>query len=319
MTSLERPRAPEQDRRPMATSTPSPDSANSSNPPEDVLVAAVRSAVPDLQGATATTSLSGGITNRNYRVDTPRGAFVVRIGSPSAEQLGIHRAHEHASSLAAAHAGVGADVIAFLPSFRAIVTRFLDGRVLTADDIRHDPSTLRRVALAVRTIHQGSHVPGAFSPFDAVRDYHTKSLALGVPMPDAMPAALDRLRRIELEIGGAFEPRPCHNDLLPANLLDDGERVRIIDWEYAGMGDPFFDLGNLAVNSQLDEPGERALLEIYAGHASDEHLRRLRLMRLASDMRESLWGFLQAGISSLDFDFLGYGRTHLDRFLALSS
>jgi thiamine kinase-like enzyme len=214
--------------------------------------------------------------------------------------------------------GVGADVIAFFPALRAIITRFLDGRVLSADGIR-DPNVLRRVALAVRKVHEGAPLPGAFSPFEAVRDYHAKALARGVSMPETMPSALERLARVERELQetGAPDPCPCHNDLLPANFIDDGERTRIIDWEYAGMGDRFFDLGNLAVNSQLDEPGERALLEIYFGRAQEDHLRHLRLMRLASDMRESLWGFLQAGISPLEFDFLSYGRTHLERFLAL--
>jgi thiamine kinase-like enzyme len=307
----------------MATSPSTPDApadakspASSSLAEEDALLAAVLRAVPDLRGATTTTSLSGGITNRNYRVDTPHGAFVVRIGSAGAGALGIDRAHEHAASLAAMQAGVGADVIAYFPPLRAIVTRFLDGRVLSPDDVR-DPGVLRRVALAVRQIHHGAPIPGAFSPFDTVRDYHTKALAHGVAIPESMPAALERLAQIELEIGPVTDPCPCHNDLLPANFIDDGERTRIIDWEYAGMGDRFFDLGNLAVNSQLDAAGERALLEIYFGHASEDHLRRLRLMRLASDMRESLWGFLQAGVSSLDFDFLSYGRTHLERFLAL--
>jgi thiamine kinase-like enzyme len=304
----------------MSTSNPGPDNAPKSDQNHNLaakaLLAAVIAAVPELHGATSTSVLSGGITNCNYRVDTPRGAFVVRIGSAGAEALGIDRAREHASSLAAMQSGVGADVIAFFPALRAIVTRFLDGRVLSAGDIR-DPSVLRRVVLAVRKVHEGAPVPGTFSPFETVRDYHNKALAHGVSMPTTMPAALERLARIERELLAAGAPCPCHNDLLPANFIDDGESARIIDWEYAGMGDRFFDLGNLAVNSQLDEPGERALLEIYFGRAQEDHLRHLRLMRLASDMRESLWGFLQAGISPLEFDFLSYGRTHLERFLAL--
>lgn len=282
---------------------------------EDAHLAAAIAAVPELYGAHSTAVLSGGITNRNYRIDTPRGAFVVRIGSAGAEALGIDRAREHQASLAAMLAGVGAEVIAFLPEHRAIVTRFLAGRVLTAEDVR-EPEVLRRVVAAVRKFHEGASIPGSFSPFETVREYHARAMAHGVSMPDRMPAALEGLARIEREIGVVVEPRPCHNDLLPANFIDDGEKVRVIDWEYAGMGDVFFDLGNLATNSQLDEPGERALLEMYFGRVGDEHLRRLKLMRLASDMRESLWGFLQAGISPLDFDFLSYGRTHLERFLA---
>lgn len=308
---------------PSPTSPSAGDSSQSAEKSPEAHLAAVLDAVPELAGAVSTTSLSGGITNRNYRVDTPRGVFVVRVGSAGAEALGIDRGREHASSLAAMRAGVGAEVVAYVPELRAIVTRFLMGRVLSADDVR-DPGVLRRVVQSVRAVHAGPPVPGTFSPFETVRDYHTKALASGVAMPASMPAALERLAGVERALASdPAEPCPCHNDLLPANFIDDGERVRIIDWEYAGMGDRFFDLGNLAVNSQLDEAGERALLDVYFGadagavNAQNDHLRRLRLMRLASDMRESLWGFLQAGISSLDFDFLSYGKTHLDRFLAL--
>src|SRR4030095_13529614 len=108
---------------------------------------------------------------------------------------------------------------------------------------------------------------------------------------------------------------PCHNDLLAANLIDTGEAVRIIDWEYGGMGDLFFDLGNLAVNNDFEHEHERALLELYFGEVQSEHLRRLRLMRLVSDMREAMWGFLQSAISTLNVDYLSYGHKHLERFI----
>jgi thiamine kinase-like enzyme len=104
---------------------------------------------------------------------------------------------------------------------------------------------------------------------------------------------------------------------LAANFIDDGESIRIIDWEYGGQGDRFFDLGNFAVNNQLSEEQERELLAHYFGESTPERHRRLQLMRLASDMREAAWGFLQAGISKLhspDY-YLTYGRKHLDRFL----
>jgi thiamine kinase-like enzyme len=109
--------------------------------------------------------------------------------------------------------------------------------------------------------------------------------------------------------------------LLAGNFIDDGTAVRLIDWEYAGLGDRFFDLGNFAVNHQLDEGQERALLEAYFGEVRPEHLRRLQLMRLVSDMREATWGYLQAGISTLKppAEYLKYGREHLDRFLAAAT
>jgi thiamine kinase-like enzyme len=109
--------------------------------------------------------------------------------------------------------------------------------------------------------------------------------------------------------------------LVPANFIDDGTVIRVIDWEYGGLGDRCFDLGNLAVNSGMTEEQERLLLHAYFGNASPEHVRRLRLMRLVSDMREAMWGFVQANISQLHEPayYLGYGKKHLDRFMAGSA
>ena len=104
-------------------------------------------------------------------------------------------------------------------------------------------------------------------------------------------------------------PVPCHNDLLTANFLDDGERVRIVDWEYAGMGDRFFDLGNLSVNNGFAEADDERLLAAYFGEPSTpRRFAALRLMRIMSDFREGMWGVVQTAISALDFDFDGYAR-----------
>jgi thiamine kinase-like enzyme len=106
---------------------------------------------------------------------------------------------------------------------------------------------------------------------------------------------------------------PCHNDLLNANFLDDGTSVRIVDWEYAGMGDPFFDLANFSINHELDPAGRASLLEAYAGEARDADLAALDLMRFMSDFREAMWGVVQSVVSELDFDFGGYAAEHFDR------
>jgi thiamine kinase-like enzyme len=104
-------------------------------------------------------------------------------------------------------------------------------------------------------------------------------------------------------------PCACHNDLLNANFISDGDGLWIVDWEYAGMGDPFFDLGNFAVNHELDEEGEHALL---AAYGRDDHT-TLVLMRFMSDFREAMWGVVQQGISELDFDFRVYAEEHFER------
>jgi thiamine kinase-like enzyme len=107
--------------------------------------------------------------------------------------------------------------------------------------------------------------------------------------------------------------RPCHNDLLNANFIDDGRRIRIVDWEYAGMGDVFFDLANFAINHELDAEQAQLLLEAYAGAVRPGDLRALTLMRFMSDFREAMWGVVQASVSELDFDFAGYAAEHFER------
>jgi thiamine kinase-like enzyme len=148
-----------------------------------------------------------------------------------------------------------------------------------------------------------------------VRQYGALARERGVELPVEFGLALEQLAALEKELGETETPCPCHNDLLSANLIDDGTVVRIIDWEYAGMGNRFFDLGNLAVNNEFGEEEETMLLRLYFGAARPADLRRLRLMRLASDMREAAWGYVQAAISSLNEDFHGYGLKHLHRFL----
>ena len=285
----------------------------------DDQVEALLQLVPTLQERRATvTPLSGGITNRNFRIDVDGASYVLRIGSENTKLLGIDRACEYACASAAAAAGIGPEVVAFLPEHHALVTRFVSGRVLTPEDTQQ-LAIMRRIVEALQRYHAGPPGMGAFSPFTTVRDYHALARRYQVPFPHEINQALGCLARIEAALSANEPFCPCHNDLLPANFIDDGLAVRIIDWEYAGMGDRFFDLGNLAVNHRYGEEHERLLLELYFGEVDPEHLRRLRLMRLASDMREALWGFLQAGISTLDFDFLGYGRTHLERFLSASA
>jgi thiamine kinase-like enzyme len=249
--------------------------------------------------------LDGGLTNRNYRVTAGGEDLVVRLPGADTDVLGIDRLAERAATQAAADAGVGPAVVAF--ELGCLVTRFLPGEPLDAAGVR---AHLPEVAAALRAVHAGPGLPATFSGFRVVEAYRD---AAGVT-PEGYAEAHALAERIEAAL-----PRdivPCHNDLLPANLLWDGHRVRIVDWEYAGMGDRFFDLGNLAVNSDLDD---EAVLEAYFGEVTRGRLARLRLMRLMSDFREAMWGVLQAAVSDLDEDFDAYAREHFDRLRAAAA
>ncbi|HEY0757387.1 MAG TPA: choline kinase family protein [Ktedonobacteraceae bacterium] len=260
--------------------------------------------------------LAGGITNQNYRVDIGSESFVLRVGGKGTHLLGIDRAHERACTAIAAELGIGAEVIYYHASLekQVLVTRFIAGTNISPE-LAAEPEMLRRIVATVRLYHQGPAFPGTFSPFATVRAYHQLALAQGVALPETLPLVFELLARIEEALGPLQQPRPCHNDLLASNFIDDGQSIRVVDWEYAGMGDRFFDLGNFAVNQSLTEQQCLLLLELYFGEVRSADLAHLHLMRLASDLRESFWGFLQLGVSELSFDYYEYALHHLTRFL----
>ena len=129
---------------------------------------------------------------------------------------------------------------------------------------------------------------------------------------------LENSREIEKAMYGRepLKPRPCHNDLLNLNFIDDGTHIRILDWEYAGMGDIFFDLGNFAVQHEFNGEQDEILLRAYFGKPTDSQRAHLKLMKIMSDLREAMWGVVQAGVSKLDFDYVGYAEKYFGRFEA---
>ncbi|MDX6437557.1 MAG: hypothetical protein QOF45_140 [Gaiellaceae bacterium] len=255
--------------------------------------------------------LGGGITNRNFKITLDDGAYVLRVGGRDTELLGIDRRVEHEASLAAAAVGVGPQVIAFVEPEGYLVTRFLEGKVVEPEAIR-EPGSLRRVAQSLRAVHGGPPIPARFDPFRVVQAYAATATAHGVVVPDAFDRAQKTAALVARARGPAAE-RPCHNDLLTANFIDDGTRIRIVDWEYAGMGDIFFDLANFAVNNALSDEQTVELLRAYFGDVRPQHERALTLMRFMSDFREAMWGVVQQALSDLDFDFRGYADEHFER------
>jgi len=263
--------------------------------------------------------LGGGITNRNFRVRLGTDDVVVRLPGNDTELLGIDRDAEHRASLAAAEAGVGPEVLAYLEDQRCLVTRFIPGRPLRPEELR-TPQLLGEAARALRAVHAGPPLPVTFDPWAIVDAHRRLARERGARIPAAEAEAEALSARIRpLLTGPEHEPVPCHNDLLTANLLHDGRRLRIVDWEYAGMNDRYFDLANLSVNNGLEAEDDEVLLRAYFGASTRRRLARLRLMRLMSDYREAMWGVVQCAISTLDFDFAGYADTHFARMLEAGS
>jgi thiamine kinase-like enzyme len=280
-------------------------------------LAAVVAAMPAWAGRDVRAEvLGGGITNRNFRVEVGDETFVVRLSGKDTELLGIDRDAERMASEAAHEAGVAPEVVAFLPDHRALVTRFVEAEPLPPEDLER-PEVLAAVVDSVRAIHGMRVVPSNFDAFAVVRDYRHTAEMHGVGAPAAYEQALEVADRIAAAFGKRPMPeRPCHNDLLNANFLVRAGRVVIVDYEYAGMGDLFFDLGNLSINNGISEDAQERLLELYFGAAEPPNRARLKLMRIMSDFREAMWGVVQQAISTLDFDYVDYAGRHFARCLA---
>ena len=259
--------------------------------------------------------LVGGITNRNYLVGNDGRRFVVRLGS----DIPVHhisRTNEVAASRAAHAAGLSPAVIHHEPGI--LVLDYIDARPLSADEIR-DPAMMSRVVPLVRACHRdvARHFRGPaaiFWVFHVVRDYAALLAAGDSRHKSLLPAFLDTAELLE-RAAGPFEVAFGHNDLLAANFLDDGERLWLIDWDYAGFNTPLFDLGGLASNNEFSETQEEAMLEAYfEAPVSDDLRRRYQAMKCASLLRETMWSMVSEIHSDIDFDYSSYTAENLRRF-----
>jgi thiamine kinase-like enzyme len=259
--------------------------------------------------------LTGGITNHNYRVTLGARQYVIRVHGADTALLGIDREAERVASAAAAALGIAPALDAAFAD--CLVTRYVACSPLSAADIAADD--LEEIARALRRFHDSrTQLPARFWVPDLLDDYAriVRERDLRLPSDYAQALAVAGLIAAAL---APYEPRPCHNDLLAGNIIRSREddAVLIVDWEYAGMGHPCFDLGNLSVNNDFDEAADERLLRAYFGEPpADARRATLALMRVLSDAREAAWGVLQAEISEIDFDFERYARTHFERLRA---
>jgi thiamine kinase-like enzyme len=258
--------------------------------------------------------LTGGITNRNFKITADAECFVLRLGGNETELLGIDRRNEYECSLLASRVGVAPEPIAFLEPEGYFVARFIAGKGISAQEIGTEEN-IGRVVAAMKAYHALEFFPGSFSPFRVAEEYTETARRFNVKLPQKIDSYLDKSREIEQAIyRQPLQPRPCHNDLLNANFIDDGTRIRILDWEYAGMGDIFFDLGNFAAQHEFNDQQDETLLQAYFGSPTASQRAHQKLMKIMSDLREAMWSLVQMGVSKLDFDYAGYGRTYFERF-----
>ena len=272
-------------------------------------------ALPFWKGPVAPQPISGGITNINLKVEDGGESFVVRVG----EDLPVHqimRFNERAAAKAAYAAGLSPEVVHTAPGM--MVMRFVEGRTCLADDIR-DPARLAQILPLLKRVHRDlpRYLYGpalAFWPFHVVHDYAHTLAAAGSRYASRLPDLVDVAASLELAVG-PIDMVFGHNDLLPQNFIDDGTRLWLIDWDYAGFNSPLFDLANLASNARLDADQEAWVLATYYGRAPDETLwRSYRAMKCASLLREAMWSMVSEIYSTIDFDYAAYTVDYMDRF-----
>jgi thiamine kinase-like enzyme len=261
--------------------------------------------------------LAGGITNKNFIVEDRGRRYVVRVGSDISVH-GIVRANELAASKAAHLAGLSPRVVHAEPGI--LVLDFIDGRTFTPEDVRN-PANLERLIDMVRRCHcdipQYLRGPAAmFWVFHVMRDYAHTLREGSSHYLSQLPDLLGRAARLEAAVG-PIDVVFGHNDLLAANFIDDGQRLWLVDWDYAGFNSPLFDLGGLASNSELPSGQTEQALSLYFGKPIDDQLRRSALaMTAASLLRETMWSMVSEIYSTVDFDYVAYTAENLRRFEA---
>jgi len=259
--------------------------------------------------------LTGGITNVNFVVEDAGEKYVVRVGG----DIPLHqvmRFNELAASRAAHAAGVSPEVVHWEPG--ALVLRFIEGRTFAAGDVR-DSDNFARVIELIRRVHDEipNHLRGpalVFWVFHVLRDYAATLRDSNSRMVRELPRLMGIADELEGEVG-SVQMVYGHNDLLAANFIDDGKRLWLVDWDYAGFNSPLFDLANLASNNEFSPDMEGRLLEAYFSAPADDKLRRrYAAMKCASLLREAMWSMVQEIHSALDFDYVAYTQENLDRF-----
>ena len=267
------------------------------------------------KGVVSLEPIDGGITNRNFVATDQGRKYFVRMGN-DIPLHGVMRFNELQASRAAAKVGLSPAVVHQVPGI--LILDFIEGKTLAEEDIRQD-SYLQQIVPMLHTCHREltKNVRGPaliFWVFHVIRDYLATLEDDDSRMRDVLPALKDKAAALERAVG-SIDLVYGHNDLLAANFIDDGKRLWLIDWDYAGYNSPLFDLANLASNNGLSPEQELWLLDNYFNAAAPDATRHaFDAMKCASLLRETLWSMVSEIHSTIDFDFVEYTRENLERF-----
>ena len=261
--------------------------------------------VPRLQNRTAVTELSGGLTNRNLKISTASGDYVARISSNKSSLLAIDRQSEYENSKIAAGIGVGAPVFDYLPEFGLLVIGYLPGKTYSNLDVANN---LSRIASTCNLLHKAAPFTRDFNMFVIQENYQKLVTESGFRFPNGYHQYAPHLSRMKSALAVLDDGRvPCNNDLLPANFIDDGKKIWLIDYEYSGNNDACFELGNIWSEAKLPISALEELVTAYYGSSRPEKLARAWLFALLAKYGWTLWASIQSSVSDIDFDFWQWG------------
>jgi thiamine kinase-like enzyme len=267
----------------------------------------VVSQIPAWQGKEIEiTPLTGGLTNTNYRVVVDGLPHFVRIPGESTELLAIDRRNEYHNTKASAEAGVGPQVLYYLPQHDVMVLEFIAGETMSNQKLQASGMP-ERIARSIGMLHRGPRFLTDFNMFRLTEYYLDICKQREITIPQGYPERLPTVTRIEQAM--AVRPLasvPCNNDLLAENYIDDGDLLRLIDYEYSGNNDPTFELGNTCQELGYQESQIQELCAAYFGKASANKLARMKLNMIMSDVGWGLWAAIQAKISKIEYDFWGW-------------
>ena len=264
----------------------------------------------------AVVELSGGLTNRNYKVTAGGESYVVRISGPGSGALAIDRDNEYRNSVVAAASGVGAPVVDYLPDDSALVIGYIEGHTFSDADFGR-PGVIDRVAEACRRLHDGDRFVNDFDMFEIQAGYLALVREHGFRLPADYLDHTSHVARIRGALAVRAEPAvACNNDLLAGNFIDDGARIRLIDYEYAGNNDACFELGNIWSECHLDLDQLEHLITAYYGTHLANKVARARLQGLMSQYGWTLWASIQEATSDIDFAFWPWGLEKYERAVA---
>jgi thiamine kinase-like enzyme len=261
--------------------------------------------------------IPGGLTNKNFRVNVDEQSYFVSLPGASTEFLAVDRDNEYYNTKAAAAVGVGPKVVHHLPDLQVMVLEFVKGDTMTLETMAA-PGMPVRLAQSLKKLHAGSRFLKDFNVFRLVEYYLRIVDKQKLRIPDGYRNRMTVLRRMESAISRpVFTSVPCTNDLVAENIIDDGQMLRLIDFEYSGNNDPCCELGNACRELQYNEDQYAELCAAYFGESCRHLLARMHLYSIMSDFIWTLWGAIQHKISKLDFDFWEYATGRWERCLGM--